>query len=244
MSETLLQLIVQGTLTTLVLFSVATWALVLVKGVQALRNRRHNGKFREARGAGLPTSSQLERSTGPEARVTRVAISTWNQNGRLRSLDTAARELLEIRLKQQIQRERRASEAGLAVFATVGTTSPFVGLFGTVWGIMGALIRIGATGEAGIEVVAGPIGEALIATGVGIAVAVPAVIAFNFFARRLKSQISDLEDLAQSLVADALLGRLELRFEGEERGNLAVSGTIERPSELQELAALQSEARA
>jgi len=81
-------------------------------------------------------------------------------------------DLLERALRQQIHKERRGLESGLAVLASIGSTSPFVGLFGTVWGIMHALTDISKAGSASLEVVAGPIGEALVATGVGIAVAV------------------------------------------------------------------------
>jgi biopolymer transport protein ExbB len=245
MSESLLRIVVQGTLIALVVFSVATWALVLVKGVQSFRLTRLNAKFRSVRGNGLPSAERLRTQTGPEARLTQLAVSTWQENESLvASNESAAKEVLELRLRQQIQRERRATENGLAVLATIGTTSPFVGLFGTVWGIMGALTRIGETGEAGIEVVAGPIGEALIATGFGIAVAVPAVIAFNVFVRRLKVQLADLEDLAQTLVAFALQGKLETTSNDDERDQLSVSGSIPRPSEIVDVARRHQEASA
>ena len=83
-----------------------------------------------------------------------------------------------------MQKERGSLESGLAILATIGSISPFVGLFGTVWGIMGALTNISKSGSASLEVVAGPIGEALVATAIGIAVAVPAVVGYNFFTRR------------------------------------------------------------
>ncbi|HEX6591428.1 MAG TPA: MotA/TolQ/ExbB proton channel family protein, partial [Moraxellaceae bacterium] len=107
----------------------------------------------------------------------------------------------ERRLRQQIQKERRSLESGLAVLASIGSTAPFVGLFGTVFGIIHALSAISASGSASIDVVAGPIGEALIATGIGIAVAVPAVLAYNFFVRRLKSIAADLDDFASDFVS-------------------------------------------
>src|SRR5690606_15585901 len=109
-------------------------------------------------------------------------------------------DLLERHLRQQMQKERRSLESGLAILASIGSTAPFVGLFGTVWGILGALQDISKTGSASLDVVAGPIGEALIATGIGIAVAVPAVLAYNFFLRRLKLVWADLEDFATDLV--------------------------------------------
>ena len=108
--------------------------------------------------------------------------------------------MLERNLKQQVLRERRTLEGGLAVLASVGSTAPFVGLFGTVWGIMSAMKDISRIGNASIDVVAGPIGEALVATGIGIAVAIPAVLAFNFFVRRVKSVTADLDDFANDFL--------------------------------------------
>jgi biopolymer transport protein ExbB len=92
-------------------------------------------------------------------------------------------EFVDRALRQAVTRESMALESGLTVLATVGSTAPFVGLLGTVWGIYGALIKIGATGSASIDAVAGPVGEALIMTAVGLFVAIPAVLAYNFFVR-------------------------------------------------------------
>ncbi len=114
------------------------------------------------------------------------------------------RDLLERCLRQQLQRERRSLEGGLTLLASIGSTSPFVGLFGTVWGIMHALQDITKSGSASLDVVAGPIGEALVATAIGIAVAVPAVLAYNFFLRRMKIMIAELEDFATDFVNLAL----------------------------------------
>lgn len=103
-------------------------------------------------------------------------------------------------MRQQIQKERVLRESGLVVLASIGSTAPFVGLFGTVWGIMHALTDITKLGSASLEVVAGPIGEALIATAIGIGVAVPAVLAYNFFLRRLKTSSNNLDDFAADLI--------------------------------------------
>ena len=90
----------------------------------------------------------------------------------------------------ELERINGRLQAGMAFLATVGAICPFVGLFGTVWGIVNALIRITASGDASIEKVAGPVGEALIMTAIGLAVAVPAVIFYNLLGRRNKN-ISD-----------------------------------------------------
>jgi biopolymer transport protein ExbB len=88
---------------------------------------------------------------------------------------------------------------GLAFLATVGSTAPFVGLFGTVVGIYRALIKIGAAGQASIDTVAGPVGEALIMTALGLAVAVPAVLAYNWLQRRNKAIVEELARFANDL---------------------------------------------
>ncbi|HEV8694248.1 MAG TPA: MotA/TolQ/ExbB proton channel family protein [Lysobacter sp.] len=92
-------------------------------------------------------------------------------------------EFVDRALRQGVTRESSRLEAGLTVLATVGSTAPFVGLLGTVWGIYHALIRIGMSGNASIDAVAGPVGEALIMTTIGLFVAIPAVLAYNFFTR-------------------------------------------------------------
>ncbi|MFC0676446.1 MotA/TolQ/ExbB proton channel family protein [Lysobacter korlensis] len=92
-------------------------------------------------------------------------------------------EFVDRALRQAVTRESSRLESGLTVLATVGATAPFVGLLGTVWGIYHALVRIGATGNASIDAVAGPVGEALIMTAIGLFVAIPAVLAYNFFVR-------------------------------------------------------------
>jgi biopolymer transport protein ExbB len=96
---------------------------------------------------------------------------------------------------------------GLAFLATVGSTAPFVGLFGTVWGIYHALVKIGMSGQASIDKVAGPVGEALIMTAIGLAVAVPAVLGYNWLVRRNKAVMEEVNafgsDLHSVLLATA-----------------------------------------
>jgi biopolymer transport protein ExbB len=92
-------------------------------------------------------------------------------------------EFVDRALRQAVTRESMKLESGLTILATVGSTAPFVGLLGTVWGIYRALIRIGASGNASIGAVAGPVGEALIMTAIGLFVAIPAVLGYNFYVR-------------------------------------------------------------
>ena len=109
-------------------------------------------------------------------------------------------ELLEQSLLEQMQQEQRSMDSGLTMLASIGSTAPFVGLFGTVLGIMQAMHQITASGSTSLDVVAGPIGDALVATAIGIAVAVPAVLAYNFFLRKVKLQRIHLENFAVSFI--------------------------------------------
>ena len=106
-----------------------------------------------------------------------------------------------------MQFDARSLERGLAELASIGSTAPFIGVFGTVWGIMNALKTITATGQAGIDVVAGPIGEALIATAIGIATAVPAVLAYNYFLRQLRVHTVEADGFLESFMRRAMRQR-------------------------------------
>jgi len=108
-------------------------------------------------------------------------------------------EFVDRALRQAVTRESMKLEEGLTLLATVGATAPFVGLLGTVWGIYNALIRIGASGQADIGSVAGPVGEALIMTAIGLAVAIPAVLAYNFFVRLNRGVNAKLDTFAHDL---------------------------------------------
>ena len=108
-------------------------------------------------------------------------------------------EFVDRALRQAVTRESSKLQAGMTVLATVGATAPFVGLLGTVWGIYGALIKIGATGQASIDAVAGPVGEALIMTALGLFVAIPAVLAYNAFVRANRNTYSKFDTFAHDL---------------------------------------------
>ena len=108
-------------------------------------------------------------------------------------------EFVDRALRQAVTRESLKLEDGLTLLATVGATAPFVGLLGTVWGIYRALIRIGASGQADIGAVAGPVGEALIMTAIGLGVAIPAVLGYNFFVRINRALNNKLDTFAHDL---------------------------------------------
>lgn len=108
-------------------------------------------------------------------------------------------------LLQQISREKAAADKGIAVLGTMASIAPFVGLFGTVWGIFHALVAVGTSGQAGLAQVATPVGEALIMTGLGLAVAIPAVLTYNICVRQNRTLSQDLQDYAHGLLIDTIL---------------------------------------
>ncbi|WP_427915611.1 MotA/TolQ/ExbB proton channel family protein [Ramlibacter sp. MMS24-I3-19] len=108
---------------------------------------------------------------------------------------------ISMNVQGAVDRVQASTQKGLAFLATVGSTSPFVGLFGTVWGIYHALTAIGISGQASIDKVAGPVGEALIMTAIGLAVAIPAVLAYNWLARRNKAIMDEVREFGGELNA-------------------------------------------
>ena len=128
-------------------------------------------------------SSGLEATKKHSGLMGHIPLNDWISMGIQRSVDRVNREM----------------QSGLSFLATVGSISPFVGLFGTVWGIYHALTAIGASGQASIDKVAGPVGEALIMTAIGLAVAVPAVLAYNYLISRNKGVMDDIRGFGSDL---------------------------------------------
>lgn len=194
--------IVNLTLWLLVAFSLVTWTLIVTKGWLQFRLSRQNGEFGKAfwGAKGLAEAEQVSGAAeGPLARLAQAAFAALRdmQKGEQSLHNSGDRQdVLERTLRQQVQTEQHRLESGQMVLASIGSTAPFVGLFGTVWGIMHALGDISRTGSAGLDVVAGPIGEALIATAIGIATAIPAVLAYNYGVRRGRLYVAEMENFA------------------------------------------------
>ena len=211
------QLIIDATLYTLLVFSVTTWTLIFFKIWQFFNNSRCNERFENAFWD-LPDLRQVKTlapnlAKGSQARLTYEGMEWLEEHqglaGKVLRHRGESTELLEQALRVQLQREQHMLESGLTVLASIGSTAPFVGLFGTVLGIMHAMHEITASGSTSLDVVAGPIGDALVATAIGIAVAVPAVLAYNFFLRRVKVQRTRLENFVASFLSVALDTRKE-----------------------------------
>jgi biopolymer transport protein ExbB len=194
------------TLILLILLSVVTWSIALFKVWKQFQAKKQDREFNERFWAVREWSEAVkvaEEGQGDFARLAQAGFAEIRALGEVQhDLKHMGKphDVLERQLVQQLQNIQRRHERGQAELATIGSTSPFVGLFGTVWGIMHALQDIGKSGSASLDVVAGPIGEALIATAIGIAVALPAVLAYNFFLRRLKVHVTDLENFAHDFL--------------------------------------------
>jgi biopolymer transport protein ExbB len=111
----------------------------------------------------------------------------------------AKKEILTMHLLQVLDEVRSSLDRGLTILASIGSSAPFIGLFGTVWGIYGALQNISAQGNAGLSNVAGPMGEALVATAIGLFAAIPAVLAYNTFVRLNRLLVQNLRHVAEQL---------------------------------------------
>lgn len=203
--------IVAATLWLLIAFSVISWTLIVMRGWQQWRLSRHNRAFSAVfwNARNLPEAdAEAHQAEGAQARLCMDGFDALRemQKGGEHSLQNSGdkQDVLERRLRTRIQKEQHQLESGLMVLASVGSTAPFVGLFGTVWGIMHALQDISRSGSAGLDVVAGPIGEALIATAIGIATAIPAVLAYNYGLRQVRLQVAELEAFASDFLHLAL----------------------------------------
>ena len=200
----------QGLFLILVLMSVISWGLIVVKGVALFNRQRRSRAFLDF--FWNATSLQAVQDeisthgvTEPFAHLTAHALHAQAHHARFGAakLEEAgsAQEFLTRTIKKVLDEETMRMESGLSVLATIGATAPFVGLFGTVWGVYHALLAIGATGAGTLDKVAGPVGEALIMTGVGLAVAIPAVMGYNWLTRSNRVWSARLDAFAFELFA-------------------------------------------
>lgn len=209
MTDSVTHFVIDITFYILIIFSVLTWTLIFYKAWQFWLNTKHNETFGYAfwNVATMTKAKQLpdDLFKGTQSHLAYEGLFWIEDYARQKEKSLKylgnPHELLEQTLRNQLQKEQHILESGLTLLASIGSTAPFVGLFGTVLGIMHAMHDITASGSTSLDVVAGPIGDALVATAIGIAVAVPAVLAYNFFLRRVKLQRMQLE----SFVAHFLL---------------------------------------
>ncbi len=180
--------VVQAVMVGLFAASLATWTIALAKGwaIHAAR-RRLRGLLRElARHDRLPDTL----GSAPEAEIVAVARDERSHG------DAGLRDRAELGIARIASGCVRRMRGGTGILATIGSTAPFVGLFGTVWGIMNSFVGIAESHTTNLAVVAPGIAEALLATAMGLVAAIPAVVIYNLFARATAAYRAELEDLA------------------------------------------------
>jgi biopolymer transport protein ExbB len=204
-------IVTKGVAVLLLVMSLASWIVIIIK---ALDLRRHSAQARKTEG--FWHSADFADGLGklgndPTNPFRALAIegreATAHHHAQPQLHDSlGVSEWLTRSLRNSIDETTARMQSGLAILASVGSTAPFIGLFGTVWGIYHALISIGSSGQATIDKVAGPVGEALIMTALGLAVAIPAVLGYNALVRGNKSVLMKLSRFAHDLHAYFLTG--------------------------------------
>lgn len=191
----------------LLLMSVISWLYILSKSWSAWRIRRSADALEAFwQASTLPDAialleqSDAERVYTPLATQSAEAANLSSPSGSLNAASDPG-ELITRTLRREINRVSSRLESGLTLLASVGATAPFVGLLGTVWGIYHALDAVSAAGTVQIDKIAGPVGEALIMTALGLMVAIPAVLAYNAFTRVNRITLAELDAFAHDLHA-------------------------------------------
>ncbi len=194
----------------LLLMSVASWYLIVSKSIRGAMERRRSARFLNffwnAKDLDEVQGAVVQRHADePFSHLAHHAIFAREHHARFGAsrLEEAGSgaEFLTRTIRKVIDEENAKMESGLTVLASVGSTAPFVGLFGTVWGIYHALVAIGQSGSGSLDKVAGPVGEALIMTAVGLAVAIPAVLGYNYLVRINRVVQAGLDTFAHDLYA-------------------------------------------
>jgi biopolymer transport protein ExbB len=190
--------------------SVSTWYLILTKSTRNLLSRQASARFLkffwEAPDLGAVAAHlRAHRPAEPFSHLVHHGLRAAEQHrtrGAQRLVEAgAAEDFLTRSLRCAMEQTTAGVESGLTVLASVGSAAPFVGLFGTVWGIYHALLAIGMSGQGTLDKVAGPVGEALIMTAIGLAVAIPAVLAYNAFTRHNRIVLAELDGFAHDVFA-------------------------------------------
>ena len=199
----------------LLAMSIASWVLMALKGLAQARRRHRGAAFLELfwNASTLDHVRHELQTHGAQDPFSHLAAHALHaqghhaRHGATRLADAgSASDFITRTLRKVLDEETLRMERGLTLLATVGATAPFVGLFGTVWGVYHALVAIGMSGAGTLDKVAGPVGEALIMTGLGLAVAIPAVVAYNAFTRGNRVLAAQLDSFAFELHSFLTLG--------------------------------------
>ena len=200
----------KGTLVILVIMSMGSWYIMFVKVFEQMKLFRQAGTVTTSfwSAGSIPEGIELLKANSPFRFIAESGMrATEHHEGKLlEQIDLNTWVTMSI--QRAVDNVASRLQDGLAFLATVGSTAPFVGLFGTVWGIYHALVGIGITGQSTIDKVAGPVGEALIMTAFGLAVAVPAVLGYNWLVRRNKVAMEHLRAFSADLHMVLMSGNL------------------------------------
>jgi biopolymer transport protein ExbB len=199
--------IAKGTLIIMVVMSAFTWYIIFTKlweQTRILRQAKQSLAVWQANSL-AEGSKQLAEDSLFRALIEDGLNAVKHHDGKLTD-QIDQQEWVAMTVQRSVDHINSDLQTGISFLATVGSTSPFVGLFGTVWGIYHALIAIGVSGQASIDKVAGPVGEALIMTAIGLAVAVPAVLGYNWLVRRNKLAMESVRNFAADVQAVLAVG--------------------------------------
>ena len=208
--------VAKGTLSILLIMSFGSWLIIFTKLYEQQKLIKQAKKANEsfwAAGEVEQAVESLDTNSAYHFVAKSGAEATANHRGLLGYIDL--NDWIQLSIHRSIENVQSRLQDGLAFLATVGSTAPFIGLFGTVWGIYHALTAIGIAGQASIDKVAGPVGEALIMTAIGLAVAVPAVLGYNWLVRRNKAALENLRTFGAELHAVLLGAAAERRDESK-----------------------------
>ncbi len=202
--------VARGTLIILVIMSMGSWYILITKLIDQIRlggqAKAATENFWKAKTVKAGIDSLDAKSPFRYIAENGAKSTDHHEGALLEQIDLNTWVTMSI--QRSVDKVQSRLQDGLAFLATVGSTAPFVGLFGTVWGIYHALTAIGIAGQASIDKVAGPVGEALIMTAIGLAVAVPAVLGYNFLVRRNKSAMEDVRAFSADLHSVLLSGAM------------------------------------
>lgn len=208
--------VAKGTLLILVLMSAASWYVIVIKLIDQSRLRRSARRVKRSfwQQDDVRQASELLRDGSEFRFIADAGLIAHQQYAGELTRQVDRNTWLSQSIGDAVDAVGERLQGGLAVLATVGSTAPFIGLFGTVWGIYHALTAIGIAGQASIDKVAGPVGEALIMTAIGLAVAVPAVLGYNWLVRRNKAALDDVRGFGAELHTVLLGGTSAARLGG------------------------------
>ena len=191
----------------LILMSVATWTIMIIRTVKLRQAKKANARVKDliwgAKSLDEAARIARENEDAPMSTMLLDAVKADDFFHRNKDTDLASgvpfSQYLLRQIHHNLSQTMRQFDGGLTALASIGSSAPFIGLFGTVWGIYHALINISDSGQVSIAAVAGPIGEALVATALGLFTAIPAVLAYNCLVRGIKTLQQDLHAFGHDL---------------------------------------------